>query len=65
MVTLSMADILVLLSSLGGLMTIVFYGGKLSSRVESLEEWRRSIPQELTAIHSAIRETQAMIRGSE
>jgi hypothetical protein len=63
MVTLSFADVLVLFSCFGGLAGVIYFAGKLSARVDSLEEWRRSMPQELGAIHAAIRDVDKMIRG--
>lgn len=37
---------------------IIYAAGRLSSRVESLEEWRRTMEPKLDAIHAAIRQVQ-------
>lgn len=42
---------------------VIYQAGRLAARVESLEIWRADMNHELGAIHTAIRETQAMIRG--
>jgi hypothetical protein len=62
MVSISFGDLIVMLATLGGFAGVIFAAGKLSSRVDSLEEWRRTIPSELNAIHGSIRDVAAMIK---
>lgn len=64
MVTLSFGDVIVLLSLFGGFAGVIFGAGKLSARMDSIEEWRRTMPTALDAIHVAIREVQTMLKGS-
>lgn len=63
MVTLSFGDLVMVATMLGGFATVIFYAGKLSARVDSLEEWRRAIPQQFDAIHAALRDLDKAIRG--
>jgi hypothetical protein len=62
MVTLSFGDLIVLVSLFTGFAGVVFGAGKLSARMDSIEEWRRTMPSELQAIHTAIREVRSLIK---
>lgn len=64
MVTLTFGDMLTLLTMLGGFSVVIFAAGKFTSRLESLEEWRRAMPHELDKIHEAIREMGRTLKGS-
>ncbi len=65
MITMSFADFVVLLSCLGAIGGVIFAAGRLSARVDYLEAWRHDMAGELTAIHTAIRHVETMIRGEE
>lgn len=64
MVTLSIGDVLTLAGCLGGFAAVIYAAGKFAARLESLEEWRRSMPHEFDRIHEAIREVKNSIRGA-
>lgn len=65
MITLSPGDVLVLLSCLGAIAGVIYAAGRLSARVDALEEWRRNMAGELSQIYGAIRRVESLVKGEE
>lgn len=62
MISISYGDLIAVVCCLGGLAGVIYAAGKLSARVDSLEEWRRTMPESLNAIHNSIRQLEQMFR---
>jgi hypothetical protein len=63
MVTLSFGDLMVAVATIAGFAGVIFNAGKLSARVDSIEEWRRTMPNKLDEIHAAIRDVAKIVRN--
>lgn len=47
------------------LLTLAYHVGRLSARVDSLEEWRRETKSTFDTLHGALRHIESLITGSE
>jgi hypothetical protein len=47
------------------LIGVVFYGGRLTARVEQLELWRAELRGDLASIFKAIHRLERLIKGEE
>jgi hypothetical protein len=47
------------------LMTVTFHIGRLSARVDSLEQWRATLERQIDSVHGGIRHLEDLIKGEE